>query len=89
MNAVSPKSRGRVIPPSVFVVALARVITSAPILTTVVPVETKLPRTSCPREIVVVVIPIVVAAPVAIVAALLLIAAVNADTPAVLIPVRI
>ena len=87
MNAVAPKSRGTVIPPSVFVVADEIVIVLlVEIPITVVPVETKLPRTSCPREIEVVVIPIVVAAPVAIVADLLLIAAVNADTPVVLTP---
>ena len=59
------------------------------IAVTVVPVETKLPRTSCPRVIEAVEIPIVVAAPVAIVADLFVIAAVNSDTPVVEIPVRI
>ena len=73
---IVPKSRA-VIPPTVFDVSVERPITSEPILVTVVPVETKLPRTTCPREIELVVIPIVVAAPVAIVADLSVIVALN------------
>ena len=73
---IVPKSRA-VIPLTVFDVSVERPITSEPILVTVVPVETKLPRTTCPREIELVAIPIVVAAPVAIVADLSVIVALN------------